>query len=58
MKKVIDEVGFEERATDSHIIKRKRAEILQYACDIGHAECKAIAAKKLLAYFKNSTENP
>lgn len=58
MKKVIEEVGFEERSTDSYMMKKTRSEILTFACELGHTECNTIASNKLLAYLENPEQNP
>ncbi|XP_057331893.1 aminopeptidase N-like [Microplitis mediator] len=58
MKKVIEEVGFEERSTDSYMMKKTRSEILPFACELGHTECNTIASNKLLAYLENPGQNP
>ncbi|KAK0172897.1 hypothetical protein PV328_006162 [Microctonus aethiopoides] len=58
MKNVVEKIGFEERSTDTYMMKRWRSEILTSACCYGHRECRKIAGDKLVAFLENPQENP
>ncbi|XP_063991024.1 aminopeptidase N-like [Diachasmimorpha longicaudata] len=52
MKRVFEEVGFEDRPADSNLVKKKRSELMNLASQFNNTECLQVQAKKALAHLE------
>ncbi|XP_031332735.1 glutamyl aminopeptidase-like isoform X3 [Photinus pyralis] len=51
-------LGWNEKPEDSHLTRRARVIILNFACENGHAECLKVAKTKFLSWLNDPANNP
>ncbi|XP_015127626.1 aminopeptidase N-like [Diachasma alloeum] len=52
MKRVLEEVGFEDRPSDSNLVKKKRSELMNLASKFNNTKCLEAQSKKALAHLE------
>lgn len=57
LDELIKNVGYEEDPIDDDLTKLKRSNILKWACEFGHSECKRMATVKLNEFLENPETN-
>lgn len=57
MDKLIQDVGFMEHENDDYLTIRKRSQTLNWACNLGHAECRQAATNMFVKHLEDPEAN-
>ena len=57
IKPLYERLGFDERATDSHVDHDTRNSLISWACEMGHPDCLSKSVQKFRQWMADP-ENP